>query len=400
MIVDTESQECTILILAPLGQDAALAAKVLSRSGIKSEICDSLDALCGKVSDTYGAALIAEEALSPSGITFLNRTLAGQPAWSDLPIILMTGGGRTSTEAMTRALEAFAASGNVTLLERPVRTSILASIAHVALRARRRQYQVRQLLKEQRDATELRDEFISIASHELKNPISSLKLQLQLNRRFIEKAGLEAVPVERVRKLIDTTEQVAEKLNRLVDDMLDATRIQAGKLRLEFKDINLSSSIEELVERFVPRFSNTGNTISLELDPDIQAHWDPLRIEQVILNLFTNAQRYAPGTPLTLAVRKLGGDRVQIVFKDQGPGIAPENLERIFKRFERADEGKKVAGLGLGLFICKEIIEGHGGTIRAESQLGSGASFIIDLPRRPPSAHSPYYPSQVANRLH
>lgn len=381
MPVDTEARENTVLILAPVGQDAALTAKVLARSGVRSEICQNLNELCQRLSDeAHGAIFIAEEALTSPGVTLLNQALSSQPPWSDIPVILATGGGALN-EASARVWRDLAVSGNVTLLERPARTLILISVAQVALRARRRQYQVRQLLKEQKDATALRDEFISIASHELKNPISSLKLQLQLNRLQIRKPNLESVPADRVIRLIDRTEQIAERLNRLVDDMLDASRLQAGKLRLELQEVDLVSLVEDIAERFVPRLSGTGNTLNLDLDAEITGRWDPFRLEQVLVNLLTNAQRYAPGTPLQLSVRRKE-DRVRIVFRDQGPGIAPENLERIFRRFERVSEATQVPGLGLGLYICREIIEGHGGGIRAESEPGKGATFIIDLPLR------------------
>jgi PAS domain S-box-containing protein len=236
-------------------------------------------------------------------------------------------------------------------------------------------------LKEQelQRAIHSRDEFLSIASHELRTPITSLKLQTQLMKRSINHKDASAFSEERVTKLVNQFDGQVERIIRLVDDMLDIARISTGKLTITKGSVNLGELVTELADRYRSLFAAQGCELILNCAPDVVGHWDSFRIEQVVANLLTNAARYAPGKPVDISVRKEGNEAVLKV-KDQGIGIAEENQKRIFQRFERAGPVAETGGLGLGLYIVRNIVEMHGGKIELRSTLGLGSTFEVRLP--------------------
>jgi PAS domain S-box-containing protein len=228
-------------------------------------------------------------------------------------------------------------------------------------------------------AIQSRDDFISIASHELKTPLTSLKLQTDIIRRATRKDPAFQLAPERILKLADQMDQQIQRLTRLIDDMLDASRVGTGKLSFHFDLFNLSTLLNEISSRFASRFQQAGIAFKLNAQAGVELRGDADRIEQVISNLYTNAIRYAAGSQLETSMLIKEND-ILIQVKDTGPGITLEAQNRIFSRFERADALNKAPGLGLGLYISKEIIEGHGGKIQVDSAPGKGASFTIRLP--------------------
>lgn len=364
-----------VILLCPTGKDATLISNVLSKENVGSVIVKSIDELCTRNQEDAGVLLIAEEALTSDGIDLLNQSLASQAPWSDIPIILLTSGGARNNHFKVKRLEVFISSGNVTLLERPLQQVTLLSATQVALRSRRRQYQVRELLISQLEATKIRDEFISIASHELKTPLTSLKLQTQMTKKQI--SNLAVFTPERMQKQLDYTINQIDRLNKLVDDMLDISRINTGKLKLQRSNLNLSTLVEEIIERFMPQFESVNCPIEKFLTPQVIGHWDSYKLEQVLNNLFSNAIRYSPGKTIHIGLIQINGKAILNV-KDEGMGISPANIERIFERFERASA--TASGLGLGLYITRQIVELHKGEIKVESEVGKGANFIIELP--------------------
>jgi signal transduction histidine kinase len=369
-----------VLILAPTGQDAALLTKVLTKAGTRCETFRSVSQVVARLQRDAGILLFAEEALIPSTLRELRNILAEQEPWSDIPIIVMTSGGET-TFASLRVLKEFEPSGNVTLLERPFRPITLTSSVQVALRARRRQFQVRDLIEAHKEATRVRDEFISIASHELKTPLTSLKLHTQINLRYIHDPGNESGPglPERFHKFVRVSAQQVDRLARLVEDMLDVSRISSGKLVLAKSAVDLPELLREVADRLAPQIAAAGCTLSLSAGVPVRGTWDRYRIEQVIINLITNAIRYGKGKPISVSLTEEEGAAVLKV-KDEGVGIAPEDQERIFERFERAQTGRNIDGLGLGLYICHQIVQSHGGSIGVTSAPEQGAEFTVRLP--------------------
>lgn len=373
-------EEERVLVLAPTGQDGPLAAEILQREGMTARAVPHIAALCEAMSDGMGVLLIAEEALLPDSADTLATQLNQQPPWSDAPAILMTSGADSGYQAQ-RLLELFSHSGNISLLERPFRIPTLLSVVRTALRARRRQYQVRELLRAQMAAMRQRDEFISIAGHELKTPLTSLKLQLQLSQRGIENADPAAFAPLQVKKLVFSANRQVDRLGRLVEDMLDLARIQTGKLAIDKRPVDLDSIVRELADRFAPQFAANGTTVDVHASEDsFRGNWDAYRIEQVVSNLLANALRYGANRPVSVRL-SADAQRVRLSVKDAGPGIAAEDQRRIFERFERAVSSSEISGLGLGLYICREIVQAHHGDIRVVSAPGCGAEFIVELPR-------------------
>ncbi len=235
------------------------------------------------------------------------------------------------------------------------------------------------------DAISARDEFLSVASHELRTPLTSLKLQAQTRLRILMQGGKlakESLSPEKLKGMFMRDDQQINRLARLIDDMLDISKIGRGKLKLSLEEFDLAELVREVCEHYRPQFDAAGSAFELTLGTSVVGRWDRHRIEQLVANLLTNAVKYGAGQPVAVSLRRAGGDRVELSVKDQGIGIARENQERIFQRYERAVASTEISGLGLGLYIAKEIVELHGGGIHLESELGRGARFVVDLPLR------------------
>jgi signal transduction histidine kinase len=369
----------TILVLAPTGKDSALIAEALARVGIAAESIPSLGELTRIIgSEPRGTIMLAEEALHPDSIPPFMKALSLQEKWSDIPIILMTGHGETNRVSL-QMLNLFTASGNVTLLERPCRAVTIISVVQVALRARRKQYEVRDLLQALESAVAQRDEFMSIASHELKTPLTSLKLQAQVGERSLARGDPAFQSPDNLRKLMRSTNKQLDRLSRLVEDMLDVSRVNTGKLTLAPERVDLSALVSDVLDRFESQLVEADCALTAEIEPDVIGLWDGYRIEQVASNLLSNVIKYGRGCPVRVSL-SCEGKQVKLEVSDQGPGISMEDQRRIFDRFERAANAKHIGGLGLGLYISKQIVENHGGKIEVESVPGKGSTFRVLLP--------------------
>jgi two-component system, sensor histidine kinase and response regulator len=233
-----------------------------------------------------------------------------------------------------------------------------------------------------KEAVEVRDTFLSVCGHELKTPLASLKLSSQVAQRSLQKEG-----VIRARRFIEQTGVQADRLIKLVEDMLDATKIRAKRFSIEREQVELGELVETVIERCAPLAESAGCHVLFSSKRPVHGSWDRFRVEQVVLNLLTNAIKYGPsGTIFVEAAERNGIARISV--RDHGKGIAPENQSRIFERFERIDKEGTVQGLGLGLFISKTIVEQHGGRLTVESALGEGSTFNIELPLASARAHA------------
>lgn len=234
--------------------------------------------------------------------------------------------------------------------------------------------------RELQSSLNVRDEFLSIASHELKTPLTSLKLQLQLADRAKNK--MEPIHIADV---LEMCLKQSNSLIELVDTLLDVSRVQSGKFTLDRTDVDLCELIKDVLGRFAEQLVSAQINVHMNLHGPVVGFWDRRRLEQVISNLISNAIKYAPRGSLNISA-EVEGERAILGFKDSGPGI-PKNMQpRVFERFERGHNSRKIGGLGLGLFIVKRIIEAHAGAIRVESKVGDGTIFRIELPVSAPSA--------------
>lgn len=223
-------------------------------------------------------------------------------------------------------------------------------------------------------AIELRNDFLSIASHELNTPMTSLKMQLQMAKKFLTSKNLNKMTA--FETSINSSLKQVDRLIGLIQVLLDVSKIQSGKFHLLYTECVLSEIVQDVVERNKDIFVNAGCELTVGTVPPVNVLWDRMRIEQVIVNLLVNAMKYAPGKiELNFDQRN---DLVMIEVKDHGKGIDKNKLDTIFDRFTRAT-GESVAGLGLGLFIVKQIVEEHRGEIQVESS-PLGSSFKVILP--------------------
>jgi PAS domain S-box-containing protein len=230
------------------------------------------------------------------------------------------------------------------------------------------------------EALRVRDEFLSIASHELRTPISTLRLQADSAVRLMQK-GEGAVPYQRVLERMQKVGGEVERLERLVHDLLEVTRITSGRIALRAGDADLATLTTSVLERLAEHLESAGCPVTFRTEGDTSGYWDADRLDQVIVNLLTNAAKYGRGTPIEVDL--IGhDDTVEMRVRDRGIGIPADHLQTIFERFERAADVKHYGGFGLGLWIARQLVEAHRGTIRAESVAGQGATFVVVLPRK------------------
>jgi PAS domain S-box-containing protein len=237
------------------------------------------------------------------------------------------------------------------------------------------------LYRDAQNAVRARDEFLSIASHELKTPLTPLQLQLDTLRRALERRDGGGDPGRlHLEERLETATRQTLRLSRLVESLLDVSRITSGRLAIEPEPLDLGEMAAELVERFQAQAASAGSPIAVRHTGRVDGTWDRLRLEQVVSNLLSNAIKYGAGKPIEVAVED-GGDLVRLVVRDGGIGIAAEDVARVFGRFERAVSIRRYGGLGLGLYIARQIVEAHGGQIVVHSQIRRGAAFTVILPR-------------------
>jgi signal transduction histidine kinase/ActR/RegA family two-component response regulator len=362
-----------VLVLAPTGRDAVLACQVLTAANVPSRPCADEAELFREVEAGAGAALLAEEALNPVTVNGLLQVLSAEGPWSDLPLILFARGGQTSEDILGR----LGPLGNATILERPVRLSTLLSTVKAALRARLRQYEVRDLLRRQAEADRRKDEFLAMLGHELRNPLAAIR-----NALYVQ--GEIGAQDERVVRQRDVIQRQTRHLARMVDDLLDVSRVTLGKIILKRQPVDLEDVAERCMHELGMRAlaDSHGLELTVRTEPT-PVEGDPVRLEQVVCNLLQNAIKYTPrGGSLAIFIAPEGGQGVVRV-KDTGVGLSPEMITKVFEPFTQVESSRKSSegGLGLGLPLVKKLIELHGGQVEARSGgPGQGSEFVVRLP--------------------
>lgn len=230
-----------------------------------------------------------------------------------------------------------------------------------------------------KQAVEARDEFLSIASHELRTPLTPLKLQIQGIARQAKNGKISSLTPEQLQKMAESSERQINRLSTLIDDLLDVSRITSGKFNLKKDYCSLKEIINEAIVQYSQRLQDIHNQIDFVVEKDTIGLWDKIRIEQVVTNLLSNASKYAPNK--TIHINILNKNHIaKIEIRDEGPGIALEDRDRIFNRFERVASRENLGGLGLGLYISKQIIDAHKGKLYVERSSDLGSVFVVELP--------------------
>jgi len=381
----------TILVLTPTGNDALNAVSVLRDAGMQAMQCASLTDACKQIEEGAGALLIAEEAFTIEETGLLMKTLQDQKPWSDIPLVLITAGDHLTHAALAN-LEVVGPAGNVTLLERPLRPATLVSSLRVALRSRRRQYQIRDLLEQQQrlqDDLEKRvhertaqltetiaelEAFSYSVSHDLRTPLRAMQGYSEFLWEDYS-MRLDDQGKEYLRRIL----QASGRLDQLVQDILTYSRLSRGEW--DIKDIRLEKILADVIESYPMLHSSNIDIESKASLLAVRGHEGSLM--QVFSNLLTNALKFVPeGRKPMVKIRAEPVDgKVRLWFEDNGIGIAPAYWERIFKMFEKAPGAKEYEGTGMGLAIVRKAVERMGGRVGVESTPGRGSKFWVELPK-------------------
>ncbi|MBD9585990.1 hybrid sensor histidine kinase/response regulator [Pseudomonas sp. PDM03] len=325
----------------------------------------------------------------------LAELMRGTEKTKNIPIVFVSAAGRELNYAF-KGYE----SGAVDFLHKPLDIHAVKSKVNVfvdlfrqskamkqqveALEQSRREQEalLKQLQSTQQEleqAVRMRDDFMSIVAHEVRTPLNGLILETQLRKMHLARDNAAAFTLEKMHAMVDRDERQIKSLIRLIEDMLDVSRIRTGKLSIRPTRFDLSALVRNLLQNFAPQIDAAESSVTLYAEHQVEGNWDEFRIEQVISNLLTNALRYGAKSPITVKVYSESG-QARVDVRDQGIGIGEENQKRIFQQFERVSAKHAVAGLGLGLFISEQIVTAHGGTITVESRIGEGALFRVCLP--------------------
>ncbi|MBC3205286.1 hybrid sensor histidine kinase/response regulator [Pseudomonas sp. SWRI111] len=372
----------------------------------------ALEALIKREDRTVYKALSADEALSlllqhefamaildvqmPGMNGFeLAELMRGTEKTKNIPIIFVSAAGRELNYAF-KGYE----SGAVDFLHKPLDIHAVKSKVNVFVdlyrqskamkqqvealeQARREQEALLQQLQstqlELEQAVRMRDDFMSIVAHEVRTPLNGLILETQLRKMHLARDNASAFTLDKMHAMVDRDERQIKSLIRLIEDMLDVSRIRTGKLSIRPSHFDLVQLVSNLLQNFAQQIEAAETEVSFTAAEPVEGHWDEFRIEQVVSNLLTNALRYGGRSPIQVRVYRVD-DEARIEVQDHGIGISAENQKRIFQQFERVSAKTVVAGLGLGLFISEQIVAAHGGSIVVESEINEGALFRVCLP--------------------
>ncbi|WP_339538500.1 hybrid sensor histidine kinase/response regulator [Pseudomonas sp. RA_15y_Pfl2_54] len=372
----------------------------------------ALEALIKREDRTVYKALSADEALSlllqhefamaildvqmPGMNGFeLAELMRGTEKTKNIPIIFVSAAGRELNYAF-KGYE----SGAVDFLHKPLDIHAVKSKVNVFVdlyrqskamkqqvealeQARREQEALLQKLQstqsELEQAVRMRDDFMSIVAHEVRTPLNGLILETQLRKMHLARDNAAAFALDKMHAMVDRDERQIKSLIRLIEDMLDVSRIRTGKLSIRPNRFDLVQLVSHLLQNFAQQIEAAETEVSFTASEPVEGSWDEFRIEQVISNLMTNALRYGGRSPIQVRVYR-EGEEARVEVQDHGIGISEENQKRIFQQFERVSAKTVVAGLGLGLFISEQIVAAHGGSIVVESQINEGALFRVCLP--------------------
>ncbi len=362
--------ENRVVIHAPTGKDAKLIAQVLERTGVESHVCVRAADVSGELKKGVGAFVLVNEALSAPLLRQLTQFLAEQPAWSDLPVLVMSQRGFDSPDIRQYYLQL----GNVTLLERPLQSVTLASAATSALRVRRRQYAMREVDRQ-------KDEFLAMLAHELRNPLAPVSAASDLLK-------LPNLDRDKIKQTSDIISRQVRHMTGLIDDLLDVSRVSRGLVTLDVAVLDARQIVTSAVEQVRPLIDARRHRLSLRIPPELTSiQGDQKRLVQILSNLLNNAAKYTPeGGDIALCL-DVDDDQLVFTVTDNGIGITDDVIDHIFEMFAQAarTSDRTQGGLGIGLALVKNLVQLHGGTVSAHSEgAGKGSRFQLTFPRSVP----------------
>lgn len=369
----SQTSELRVLLRMITSMDASMVIRLLARSGIEAESCADAAHLASEMSAGAGAVVIAEEVLADQGFGRVMLALRAQPAWSDVPVIVVARTGLDSI-AITEAVEQLA---NLTVLERPMRASSLVSSVRTALAARKRQYQLRATMEGLHEADQRKTEFLATLAHELRNPLAPLRTGLTILSKMQPDA-------DKAQSLYAMMERQLSHMVRLIDDLMEVSRITRGKIELQPSSVALDRVVLDAVEVSKPLFVAAEQELVLDLHcAPCDVSGDAVRLTQVFSNLLNNASKYTPPKGRIVVTMRTEGQSVLVRVSDTGIGIPPHMLESVFDMFVQVSGTSRAAqgGLGIGLTLVRSLVELHGGRVMAASGgAGSGTTMTVELP--------------------
>jgi signal transduction histidine kinase len=347
----------------------------------------------------FALALLDVQMPGMSGLE-LAGLMRGTEKTRQIPIIFVTAAGKEQNYAFTGY-----ETGAVDFLYKPLDVDAVRSKVNVFVELYNQRMETRQqvvaleksrkeqeLLMQQLTVTQgdlqaavrTRDDFISMATHELRTPLNTLYLESQLRKMQLDRGRADIFDVPYLQAMVARDRRQVEAMMRLIDDMMDASRINSKQLSIRPAPMEVSALLTRVVENLAQQAAAAGSPITLDAGQPVTAQWDEFRIEQVVINLLTNALRYGEGKPVEVSLRLLPQGAC-ISVRDHGRGISPADQQRIFEQFSRVASDDGTGGLGLGLFITRQLVRAHGGSINVESSQGAGAEFTVTLPLTPPA---------------
>ena len=392
LLSDTQAK---LLIVDDLPENLlALEALIKREDRIVYKALSADEALSLLLQHEFAMAILDVQMPGMNGFE-LAELMRGTAKTKNIPIVFVSAAGRE----MNYAFKGYE-SGAVDFLHKPLDIHAVKSKVNVFVELYRQskamKQQVEALEQSRREqetllaqlqltqvelehAVRMRDDFMSIVSHEVRTPLNGLILETQLRKMHLARDNAAAFTMDKMQAMVERDERQIQSLIRLIEDMLDVSRIRTGKLSIRPGQFDLAQTVAQLLESFSAQISAAQSSVNFTAEQPVVGQWDEFRIEQVISNLLTNALRYGAKKPIDVSVYIESGQAVVDV-RDQGIGISEENQQRVFQQFERVSSSHVIAGLGLGLFISEQIVAAHSGTISVQSALGEGALFRVCLP--------------------
>lgn len=401
MLNDDDTHSAKVLIVDDLpGNLLALNALIRQDDRIIFEASCGEDALDLLLTHEFALAIVDVQMPGMSGFE-LAELMRGTDKTRHIPIVFVSAAGKELNYAFTgyetgavdflyKPLDAHAVKGKV---------NVFVELHHQRSETRRQVLALEKARQEQellmrelqttqgelREALRMRDDFMAMAAHELRTPLSTLLLEAHLRTMQLDRGHSALFDAAYLQKMVANDKRQIQSMVRLIDDMLDVSRIRSNTLSIRPAPVELSALLARLVGNLAHQATAMGTSITLHAGELVKGLWDEFRIEQVVVNLLTNALRYGKGRPVEVWLTP-GPGSARIDVRDQGDGIAPEDQQRIFEQFERAvDTGRDATGgLGLGLYITRQLVEAHGGSISVQSRPGEGSEFSVILPLASP----------------